>query len=52
MIEPVTDPMTATATKLFLAKRHPELAQIAQLIEQQWGRWQPTGQRPGDLTMR
>ena len=45
-------PLTAPATKLLLAERHPELTQITQLVEQQRVRLLPPREHPSDLAMR
>ena len=52
MIKPIADPITAPATELLFGKGHPELAQIAQLIDQQPRRRQAAGECPSDLPVR
>jgi hypothetical protein len=52
LIEPRADPIAAPAAALVLAKRHPELPQIAQLVDQHRGWLLSTRERPGNLTMR
>src|SRR5262249_50417649 len=51
MIKPVTDPIATPSAELRLAKWHPELPQITQLVDQQVGRRLAACQRPRHLTM-
>jgi uncharacterized membrane protein YtjA (UPF0391 family) len=52
MIKPVADAIAAPTTQLCLGERHPELTQIAQLVEQQEGRLLAAREHPRDLPMR